>query len=284
MQLELDGQIVHAATGGVDVTGPKMVERPAVLLLHGAGMDGTIWQNQTRFLAHRDLRALAVDLPGHGRSGGEPLKSIADMADWIARFATAAGLDNRPGGLHLAGHSMGSMIALEAARRHRQLVRSMVLMGTADAMPVHPELISSSEDELGRAAALMAAWGHGRAAHVGLNPVPGMWMLGSARALVENSRPGALTADFNACANYDEATAAMATVVVPTLILMGTEDKMTSPKGTAELAAAADPGWVTVQTLPGVGHSMMTEDPRVVRRAILDAVKAAEAGPVSTSV
>ena len=35
------------------------------------------------------------------------------------------------------------------------------------------------------AAALMAAWGHARPAHVGHHPTPGLWMLGGARALVE---------------------------------------------------------------------------------------------------
>lgn len=280
MKVRVDGHKTHAATGGVDVTGTGMAERPAVILIHGAGNDGTVWQNQTRFLAHRHLRAVAVDLPGHGRSDGEPLKSIGDMADWTARFVSAAGLDNRPGGVHLVGHSMGSLIALEAARRHPDLVRSLVLMGTADAMPVHPELISSSETSLDRAAALMAAWGHGRGAHVGLHPVPGMWMLGGARALVENSQPGALTADFHACADYADAPAAMAEIGVPTLILVGTEDKMTSPKGTARLVAAAgdngDADSVSVVQLPGVGHSMMMEDPRAVRTAVLDAVRAAE--------
>lgn len=283
MELEVDGQLVHAATGGVDPNGPDVTQHPAVVLIHGAGMDGTVWQNQTRFLAHRDLRAVAVDLPGHGRSGGEPLKSIEDMADWMARFVAAAGLNNRTGGVHLVGHSMGSMIALETSRRHRELVRSLVLMGTADAMAVHPELISSSEDALDRAAALMAAWSHGRAAHVGLNPVPGMWMLGGARALVENSPPGALTADFNACASYVEAPDAMAAVTVPTCVLVGTEDKMTSPKGTARLTAAATAESVTVQELQGVGHSMMTEDPRAVRQAIVAAVRSVEQSESATS-
>ncbi len=276
MKVQVDGNETHAATGGLDYSGPGMAERPAVVLIHGAGNDGTVWQNQTRFLAHRDLRAVAVDLPGHGRSEGEPLKSIEDMADWLALFISAAGLDNLDGGVHLVGHSMGSMIALETARRHPGTVRSLVLMGTADAMPVHPELISSSADELDRAAALMAAWGHGRAAHVGLNPVPGMWMLGGARALVENSRPGALTADFHACADYGEAPAAMAEVDVPTLVLVGTEDKMTSPKGTARLVAARSDDQVTVTRLAGIGHSMMTEDPRAVRKAILAAVQAVD--------
>jgi len=283
MKIELDGATIHAATGGVDIAaagsgdGPS---RPVVLLVHGAGMDGTVWQNQTRFLAHRNLRAVAVDLPAHGRSEGEPLKSIADMADWTARFIEAAGLADRAGGIHVVGHSMGTFIGLELARRHRKLVRSLILLGTADAMPVHPELISSSENALEKASALMSAWSHGRSAHVGLNPVPGMWMLGGARALVENSRPGTLTADFAACADYTEAGPALVEVTTgadapPVLIVVGREDKMTPPAGAKRLMAAVDDGdAVTSTMIPAVGHMMMTENPRAVREIILNAVQA----------
>lgn len=272
MNLEVDGLRAHAATGGVtpDGTGPAMV------LIHGAGMDSTVWQQQTRFLAHRGLQAIAVDLPGHGRSEGPPRKTVADMAAWVHRFMDAAGVAPA----HIAGHSMGSFIALELARQHGDSVLSLTLMGTSTAMPVHPELLSSSADELDRAAALMAAWGHGKAAHVGLNPTPGLWMLGGARALVENSEPGALTADFTACAQYQGAEDAAAAVSCPVRLIVGLEDKMTPPKGAAALAKAMDPALVTTVTLPGVGHSMMTEDPRAVRLALLDA--AAKATPSST--
>lgn len=281
MRIDVVGNETHAATGGVALDGER-AELPAVVLIHGAGMDSSVWQNQTRFLAHRGLRAVAVDLPGHGGSSGEPLTSIAEMADWIADFAAAAGLaESTDGpGLHLVGHSMGAMVALETARRHSNLVRSLTLMGAADAMPVHPELISSSADALDRAAALMAAWSHGRSAHIGSNPVPGMWMLGGARALVENSRSGVLTVDFNACADYGEATAAMAAASVPTTILVGAEDKMTPPKAAAKLAEAGGDD-VTVTAIAGVGHSMMAENPRAVRGAILAAVRAAEAAASS---
>ncbi|MEM7272993.1 MAG: alpha/beta hydrolase [Actinomycetota bacterium] len=280
MRVTVDGNQTHAATGGVSIHGDGATERPVALLVHGAGMDGTVWQYQTRYLAHRGLRAVAVDLPGHGRSGGEPLTSIVDMADWTARFVTAAGLDDRPGGVHVVGHSMGTFIGLELAARHPALVRSLVLLGTADAMPVHPELLSSSADALDRAAALMAAWSHGRGAHVGLHPTPGLWMLGGARALVENGRPGALTVDFQACADYRGARDAAAAVACQTTVVVGAEDKMTPAKAAARLAEALPAAALTMTTLAGVGHSMMIEDPRAVRELVVDAVRAAEAEPV----
>lgn len=263
MIVDVEGQRAHAATGGVAMAG----EDPAMLLIHGAGMDGTVWQLQTRYLAHHGLRALAIDLPGHGRSEGEPLTTIADMAAWVGRFIGAAGLESA----HVAGHSMGSFIALELAQQRPELVESLVLLGTATAMPVHPDLLSASADELDRAAALMAAWGHGRSAHVGLNPTPGLWMLGGARALVETSRPGALTADFTACADYDGAPVAAKSVDCPVRVVIGREDKMTPARAARALVAELPPDRVMVTELADVGHMMMIESPADVRRVLVEA-------------
>lgn len=263
MIIDVDGNPAHAATGGTDPDG----DEPVIILLHGAGNDATVWQQQTRYLAHRGLRALAIDLPGHGRSGGAPLPSITDMARWVARFMDAAGIEQAA----VAGHSMGSFIALELSRHHPDRVRSLVLLGTAEGMPVHPELIRSSADELPRAAALMAAWSHAKPAHIGLNPVPGMWMLGGARALVETSPDGALTIDFAACADYAEAPDAARAVTCPVHVVVGLGDKMTPAKSAAALTAEMPPELVTVTELAGVGHTMMNEDPRSVRRILAQA-------------
>jgi pimeloyl-ACP methyl ester carboxylesterase len=260
MIVVVDGHAAHAATGGVPPTG----DGPVVVLVHGAGMDGTVWQLQTRYLAHRGVRAIAVDLPGHGRSEGETLTTLEGMADWVARFMTAAGVSTA----HVVGHSMGSFVALELASMHPDVTRSVTLCGTSTAMPVHPQLLADATDNLPAAAALMAAWGHAKPAHVGLNPTPGLWMLGGAQALVENSRPGVLASDFRACMRYSNALTAAGTVSCPATVVIGLGDKMTPPKGGRALAAALPSATVIIE-LPDTGHSMMTESPRTVRSAIL---------------
>lgn len=262
MIVTVDGVDAHAATGGVDPTG----DHPVVLLVHGAGMDSTVWQLQTRYLAHRGFRAVAVDLPGHGRSGGEALDSVEAMADWVARFVEAAGF----GAVHVVGHSMGTFIALELASRHPDVVRSITLCGTATGMPVHPELLDAAEHDLPRAAALMAAWGHAKPAHVGHNPTPGLWMVGGARALVERSAPGVLAADFGACTAYEKAEVAAAAVGCPATVVIGRGDKMTPAKSGRALAAALPAA--DVIELDDTGHMMMIEHPGAVKRAVLAAV------------
>lgn len=259
MIVDVDGHPTHASTGGVDLTG----DDPVVLLVHGAGMDSTVWQLQTRYLGHRGCRAIAVDLPAHGRSEGDAMKSVEDMADWVARFVDAADL----GAVHVVGHSMGTFIALELASRHSTIVESMTLCGTSTSMPVHPDLVSAAENDLPAAAALMASWAHARPAHLGLNPTPGLWMLGGARALVENSAPGVLFTDFQACMAYAGAEAAAAATTCPATVVIGLGDKMTPPKGGRTLAACLPDAHVI--ELLDTGHMMMTENPRAIKQAIL---------------
>ena len=73
MQLRVDGKAVFAATGGRDFA----ADRPVVVMIHGAGMDHVVWALQARSLAFRGRSVLALDLPGHGRSEGPALPSIA---------------------------------------------------------------------------------------------------------------------------------------------------------------------------------------------------------------
>src|SRR3546814_4256954 len=91
---------VFAATGGR----PFDPALPALVFVHGAGMDHTVWTLQTRYFAYHGWSVLAVDLPGHGGSDGPALDSIEAMGEWV-RVALAA-----VGGRRAAyvGHSMGA--------------------------------------------------------------------------------------------------------------------------------------------------------------------------------
>ena len=69
MKLTVNGRAVFATTGGTDFDPAK----PAVIFLHGAGFDRTVWRLQTRWFAHHGRSVLAVDFPGHGWSDGPAL-------------------------------------------------------------------------------------------------------------------------------------------------------------------------------------------------------------------
>ena len=88
MKLTVAGREVYAYTG----TRPFDASRPSVLFVHGAGNDHSVWLLQSRYFAHHGRNALAVDLPGHGRSAGPALRSVEAIADWLPRVFAAAGI------------------------------------------------------------------------------------------------------------------------------------------------------------------------------------------------
>lgn len=258
------GHRVFAATGGADFD----PARPAVVLVHGAGMDHSVWALQSRALAHAGRSVLAVDLPGHGRSEGAALTSIAALADWLADFIAAAGLDSAV----VAGHSMGALAALDLGARHPDRVRSLVLVGAAAAMPVHPDLIAAAAEELPAAVAMITAWGFSADAALGGNPSPGLWFTGGGKRLLERSRPGVLHADLFACNAYETGEAAAARIRCPALVVAGGADRMSPAKAGRALAGLIS--GAVIEVLDGAGHMLMAERPE----AVLVALKAYSAG------
>ena len=258
MEITYKGHAVRIATGGRDHDG----DAPGVVLIHGSGMDRTMWQMQSRWLAHHGYRVAAIDLPGHGLSGGEPLETIEEMGVWTAGLVHELALAPA----HIVGFSLGTFVALEAAAQDPTCARSLVLVGTAAAMPVHPELLAASYDDLERAGSLMASWGVSSRGHRGGHVSPGTWMIGASRALIERSPTDSLGRDMTACGDYSNAVGAASTISVPITFVLGSEDKMTPVRAAADLIDAAVDG--SVIHLESSGHFMAIEDPLGVRDAI----------------
>ena len=261
MHFEVAGRTVNAATGAVSVDRPEGADAPLVVLVHGAGMDRSVWSHQTRWLAHHDTRALAVDLPGHGASDGPALSSVTDMAYWLCQVADALG-----GPIHVVGHSMGAFIGLEASATDPDRIASLALLGVGATMAVHPDLQAAADADDPKAAALMAGWMHGPDQHFGDNPTPGMSMTGTSQATIESCPPGVLGPDLRACAAYDGAVTAASTVSCPTTLILGALDRMT-PRKTAQPLVDAIVG-ATVVELAASGHAPMMEEPDTVRSVL----------------
>ncbi len=258
MQFRVGGKSVFAATGGR----PFSADQPVVVMIHGAGMDHIVWALCARSLAHRGRAVLAPDLPGHGRSEGPALPSIGAMAEWVTMLLAAAGASEAT----LVGHSMGSLISLEVAASRPKRVRRLALLGVAGRMPVHPDLLKAAQENRPLAADLIVSWGHGPAGHFGGNPAPGMWRMGASQRLLNRADEGVLARDLAACDAYD-ALAAAARVSCPSLLLLGSADRMTPPGKGRMLADALAQSEAVV--LPGIGHMMMSEAPDAVIDALL---------------
>jgi pimeloyl-ACP methyl ester carboxylesterase len=251
MNLTVNGKEVFAATGGREFD----KSLPAVALIHGAGFDHSAWALHSRWFAHHGFAVLVPDLPGHGRSKGPALKTIAEMADWIAALLDAAVATKA----HLIGHSMGSLIALEAAARHPAKVSALGLIGTAATMTVGPDLLKAAEANDHDAIDMVSIWGLGFEAEIGGSLAPGMWMHGGAQRVLQHCAPGVLFSDLSACNSYQDALAAGAKVAVPTTLILGEKDMMTPAKAGKALASAIPQARTVV--LRGAGHMMMAERP-----------------------
>jgi pimeloyl-ACP methyl ester carboxylesterase len=251
MQLSVNGTDTLVATGGREFD----KSQPTVVLLHGAGFDHSTWALHSRWFAHHGFGVLAPDLPGHGRSSGAPLPTIADMADWTAALLDAAGSAKAK----LVGHSMGSLIALETAARHPARVQALGLIGTAATMTVGPDLLKAAEANDRSAIDMVSIWGLGFQAELGGSLAPGLWMHSGAQRLLEKCRPGVLFNDLAACNAYQGALAAAAQINVPATLVLGERDLMTPARAGKTLAAVL-PNSRTV-VLRGAGHMMMAERP-----------------------
>ncbi len=260
MELSLRGARVFAATGG-RAWEPGL---PAVVLVHGAGMDHTVWALQARAFAHHGRNVLALDLPGHGASGGPPCATIADMAAWVIAAADACGI----GAFRIAGHSMGALVALVVAAVAGTRVEALALVGFAPQMRVHPDLLAAARAGEHAALEMMVSWSLGMAGMLGANPAPGLSCAGAAMRLLERAPSASLAADLGACDAYRGGAEAAARVSAPTLMLLGAEDRMTPTAA----ALALVPRFAAVRTrvLAGIGHLLPIEAPEPTLAALRD--------------
>jgi pimeloyl-ACP methyl ester carboxylesterase len=258
MEMIVNGAKTYAGTGGRDFD----ASLPCVVFLHGAGLDHTVWALLARWFAHHGCAVLAPDLPGHGRSEGAPLGTIGAMADWTAALIEAAGATRAT----LIGHSMGTLIAVEAAARHPQAVTALGLIAAAAAMPVAPDLLTAAQANDHAAIDMVSIWGHGFAAGLGGSLTPGAWIIGGGTRLLERAAPGVLHADLAACAAYRDGPASAAKVTAPVTLVLGERDMMTPARSGRDLAAALPKAQVVM--LKGAGHMLMSERPDEVLAAL----------------
>ena len=113
MKFKVNGHEVFASTGGR----PFDKKKPLIIFVHGSGLTHMTWVLQTRYFAFHGYNSLAVDLPGHGLSSGESLKSIEEMADWVSAVIDAVGHKEAS----LVGHSQGCLVTVAVSYTHLTL-------------------------------------------------------------------------------------------------------------------------------------------------------------------
>jgi pimeloyl-ACP methyl ester carboxylesterase len=267
MKLAVRGHTAYAYTGGKAFDAAL----PAVVFIHGALHDHSVWTLLARWCAHHGHAVLALDLPAHGRSDGPPLESLPDAGAWVLEVLDAAGVTAAA----FVGHSMGSLIALEAASQALQRATRLVLVGTAYPMRVSPVLLQTAEEQPAQAIAMVNAFSHSSHAAKPSYPGPGSWLHGANAALMHRMQNGwpsgnLFAHDFALCNDYAGGLQAAARVTCPATCIVGRADQMTPPKASRELAAALKARIVMLEA----GHALMQEASDALLAALRDALGA----------
>jgi pimeloyl-ACP methyl ester carboxylesterase len=247
----------RVAVGGLEIAYERRGEGPPLVLLHGYVGDGpSTWGPQLDALSDA-FTVVAWDTPGAGASADPPESfTLADYADVLAAFIDALRLE-RP---HVAGLSWGGGLALELARRHPGLPRSLVLAsayaGWAGSLP--PAEVERRLQQVLDLADLPADRFAGAVLPTLFSPGTPPERMAASAAGVAAFHPAGLRAMARAFAAADLRDA-LPGIAMPALLVYGDLD-VRAPLAVAEQLRHGLPA-ARLVVLPGVGHLVTLEAP-----------------------
>src|SRR5918995_2434419 len=232
-----------------------------ILLLHAWPLDARMWQPQLSALPN-DVPVVAPNLPGFG--GSEQTGAVMSMR--MAAERTLSELDRAAVDRALVcGLSMGGYVAFELWRRSRDRVLGLVLANT--------RAVADTPDAANKRRALaerLRAEGNVLAVEPPLllaDDAPAE-LFERVRAWIADQTPEAIAAAALGMAERPDSTPDLATIDVPTLVLISTEDRLIAPEISAEMAALIPQG--RLETIEGVGHLSNLEAPEAFDAALLE--------------
>ena len=226
-------------------------DSPALVLVHGAGGNHLHWPAELRRL--HGATVYTLDLPGHGRSGGQGCDNIEDYTKATVEFLNTVGI----GQPIIVGHSMGGATALTLALHFPTHVAGLVLMATGARLRVARAILEGIHSDFEGSVELITrfAWS--------LEAKPALTELGR-QALLETG-PDVLFDDFTACDRFD-VMERLGEIKIPTLVIAGTADQLTPPKFARFLAEHIPNAHLVL--VEDAGHMVMLERPLEVMEAV----------------
>ena len=238
---------------------------PPVLLVHGFPLSHAMWAAQVKALGPRH-RVIAPDLRGFGGSVvTDGTVTMERMADDLAALLDALGV-REP--VAYVGFSMGGYVGWPFLARHRGRVRALVACDTKASADT-PEAAAGRRAMAER----VLAEGPGVAADAMLPKLlaPGRAerdpsLAGTLRGMMLRTDPRGIAAAQRGMALRPDLRPTLGAIDVPTLVLVGEQDGLSTP---AEMRALADavPG-ATYREVPGAGHTAPMEAPEAVSAAL----------------
>lgn len=231
---------------------PLDIDRPTLLLIHGAGQSALLWQNQLSGIPWEG-NMVALDLPGHGRNPSPSRRRIPDYAEGISDFIQTTGLKT----VIIGGLSMGGAVAQQLMIDAPDEFAAGILINTGARLRVSPAIFDLLENHAD--AWLDAGY---RSSILEKNQTEELRLLHDRI----NNCPAAVTADdFRACHHFDVMDS-LGVITCPVLVLMADHDQMTPPKYSRFLAEHIPGAQLT--SIADAGHLSPLEKPEAVNRAI----------------
>lgn len=221
------------------------------LLIHGAGSQYLDYPLKMR----RNLQAIAIDLPGHGRSPKPEIISIENYAKDIIAFIEAMNLEK----VILVGHSMGGGIVQQIALDYPQVAQGMILIATGAKLSVNQSIIDGIITKPEETAYLIIKWSWTK-------KVDEEILQQGVKHLLETP-VNIIQADYIACNDFDIRDR-LADIQTPTLVIAGAVDKMTQLVWNQELADNIPNS--TLKIFEDNGHQVHVEQVDAVIDAIRD--------------
>ena len=252
----------YATVNGVTLHYREAGSGPTALFLHGFPVDHTMWLDQMAGLAHV-RRCIAMDLRGFGRSGRrylEPL-SMERHADDAAALLESIGEQQAD----VIALSMGGYVALAVWERHPSLVRSLVLVDTRSEADSEEGRVNRDRSAAHLVSAGKEVWG-GEMIDMLVSHQAGTVTRARLRSMIGRTSYDTIVAALAGMRDRADRTPLLNSITVPTLVVVGAEDRLTPPDSAAALADAI-PG-ARLEVVEAAGHMTPLENPAAVTGAI----------------
>ncbi|MFO7665749.1 MAG: alpha/beta hydrolase [Desulfobacterales bacterium] len=236
---------------------PLDPEKPTLVFVHGSGGSSALWEKQVDSLREY-VNTIAIDLPGHGKSGGPGLDRVEDYSASVTDFIETTGI---PAPIP-CGLSIGGAIALQLILDYKTRFKAAILVNTGARLRVMPLLFETIKNDYK---------GY-------LNSIPIFAASGKtppekiASLMAESAKcpPEVAYGDFTACDRFN-VMEKLSSISTPVLILTAEDDKLTPPKYGQHLKEHIKDASIT--DIKNAGHLSPLEQPEAFNRAVIDFLK-----------
>jgi pimeloyl-ACP methyl ester carboxylesterase len=236
-------------------------KKHSIILLHGSGQSHVVWSLTAQYFSSENYNVFALDLPGHGYSEGDSLKTIEAMSEWLNKVIVHLNIKQHT----LIGHSQGCLIALEYANKYSENLKNIIFVAGSYEIPVNKKLIDLALSGDVESLNLMMKWAYGNSKQfIGGNPL--QKILNSSREVRE-----VLAVDLIACNNYKNGINALKKVTCSTFFIFGELDKMIQIKNGKKFAELLNCS--NIHIIKNCGHMIILENAFEMREKILEFLK-----------